>query len=286
MTEKREKTEEKPAETVMPGGSPKPSTAEEAEPMRGAGEELTEIAKKSRSGEPLSREEVPGGPLGPKDEGYGGELQRAAPQRGRYGITGRSGEQLRSEDLRVKTERMESGPGIEKEQEETRERLQEEEFKKSGDIPAGKREKLPEGSSAQKPAEDTAIQGSAGGTEEVGGSANYDIGLKMARDVDKSQQREYASAEFESLTGGAERIQLRRPDGSIEAFDPQRVTRDLERAGATSEEAREIAQRVANAVSSGMSTEEMDNQVRAQVRRVNPDLERNWDAYKRSGQKG
>lgn len=277
---------EKTPETVMPGGSPegytKPWNVEEAQPMRGASEELTDVAKRIRSGEKVERGEVSS--LDTQKTGYEGELQRASEQAGRYGVTGRSGEQLRTGELKVSPAETREPLGNVQEQAREREELQRTEMGAEAERERRAREiQRPQeqtgSSETQREGEDTEIRRSI-----RAGEVPAEPGIQRAEGAEPRRPGEYVSPEFQALTGAGERIQILREDGSVEAFNPEKISRALEGAGASSEEAREIARRVESAITTSMTAAELDNQVRAQVRRVNPDIEKNWNAYKeRSG---
>ena len=280
--EKEGKTkEEKTPETVMPGGSPegytKPWNAEEAQPMRGAGGELTDMAEKIRSGEKVGRDEASS--LDTRKTGYEGELQRASDQEGGYGITGRSGELLRTGELKVGyTEKREERGNVQ-EQARTREELREMEMGTPEERERRARERQQQ---ERQGASETGRE--SGDSAELrrsihAGEIPAEPGMRPPQGVEPRRPGEYVSA-FQALTGAGERIQILREDGSVEAFNPEKITQALEGAGASSEEAKEIARRVESSVTTHLTTEELDNQVRAQVRRVNPEIEKNWNAYK------
>ncbi|MDI6719254.1 MAG: ATP cone domain-containing protein [Methanomicrobiales archaeon] len=270
-------------ETVMPGGSPesytKPWNVEEAQPSQGASEELTVVAEKLRSGGRVSRSEV--GSLDTQKTGYEGELQQASEQEGRYGVTGRSGEQLRTGELKAGPGETREGTGIVQEQARTREGLQKIEMGTEEEREKRAREGL------QLEKSGCSVGTQSGGREDAeirrsirAGEIPAEGGMRLAEGEDPRRQEEYVSPAFQALTGAGERIQILREDGSVEAFNPEKISRALEGAGATSEEAREIARRVESGISTSLTAAELDDQVRAQVRRVNPEIERHWNAYR------
>jgi hypothetical protein len=88
-----------------------------------------------------------------------------------------------------------------------------------------------------------------------------------------------------SLVGAGERIQIRKRDGSVEAFDPGKIERSALATGANPEEAREIAGRVERSARAEMTTAEIEEQVRTYLRVRNPAYDESWEQHVRSKRK-
>jgi hypothetical protein len=258
---------------TSPQESLKPEYTERGEPMHGAGEELTSQAEKGRSGKQLRREDMPSGDLGPEKTGYRGELQSDADHRGRYGITGRSGELLRTEEQKMERPREYEKAGMAGEQMREREELRRQEMGTSEERTGPKSRKEDERYAEKKRWMEQ--EGGVGEESERGQSRG--AGWETAEI--RSGRTEYQTRVPGQLSPGevAERS-TREIEGRTGAFNADLIEKDIINAGVPPRDAQEIVEQVERSASPDTTTQDAYNEVRTLLRERNPEWERNWVA--------